>query len=106
MNQFIDLIRRRECEKIMTNTRKSLLIDMKKMGYISLALTIGFFLVNGAYAQDKHFDSKGNPPSKFTIQKWEDVKNKMPFKDKRNFEEQKKGFIAAPVKGSKLLLAL
>lgn len=66
------------------------------MGYISLALTIGFFLLNGAYAQGKHFDPKGNAPSKFTVQNWEEVKNKMPFKDRRDFEEQKKGFIAAP----------
>lgn len=53
MNQFIDLIRRREGVKIMTDTRKSLLIDMKKMGYISLALIISCFLGSGAYAQDK-----------------------------------------------------
>jgi len=30
------------------------------------------------------------------VGKWEDVKNKMPFKDRRDFEEQQKGFIAAP----------
>ena len=36
-----------------TNTKKSILIAMKKMGYIPLALIIGCFLGSGAYAQDK-----------------------------------------------------
>ena len=61
-----------------------------------MALTISCFLINGAYAQDKHFDPKGKAPSKFTVQKWEELKNTMPFEDKQDFEEQKKGFIAAP----------
>ena len=43
-----------------------------------------------------HFDSKGKAPSEFTIAKWEELKNTMPFEDKRDFEEQKKGFIASP----------
>ncbi len=47
-------------------------------------------------AQTDHFDPKGKAPSSFTVEKWEDVKNRMPFKDRRDFEEQKKGFIAAP----------
>ena len=69
---------------------------MKKIIIIFLTLTIGCFLLNGAYAQDKHFDPKGKAPSKFTAQKWEELKNTMPFEDKQDFEEQKKGFIAAP----------
>ena len=69
---------------------------MKKIGLIISVLVIGCFLVNGAFAQVKHFDSKGKLPSKSTVQNWEELKNKMPFKDKRDFEEQKKGFIAAP----------
>lgn len=69
---------------------------MKKIRTIFLALTISCFLMNGAYAQDKHFDPKGKAPSKFTAQKWEELKNTMPFEDKQDFEEQKKGFIAAP----------
>ena len=45
---------------------------------------------------ENHFDAKGNEPSEFTVAKWEELKNKMPFEDKLDFEEQKKGFIAAP----------
>jgi alkyl sulfatase BDS1-like metallo-beta-lactamase superfamily hydrolase len=39
---------------------------------------------------------KGKAPSEYTIAKWEELKNTLPFEDKRDFEEQKKGFIAAP----------
>lgn len=46
--------------------------------------------------EDTHFDAKGNVPSEFTIAKWEDLKNTLPFEDKQDFEEQKKGFIAEP----------
>jgi alkyl sulfatase BDS1-like metallo-beta-lactamase superfamily hydrolase len=45
---------------------------------------------------DGHFDAKGKAPSEFTIAKWEELKNTMPFEDKRDFEEAKKGFIAEP----------
>lgn len=45
---------------------------------------------------ENHFDAKGNAPSEFTLAKWEDLKNKLPFEDKQDFEEQKRGFIAAP----------
>ena len=69
---------------------------MKKQLTTFLALTIGCFLLNVVYAQDGHFDPKGKAPSKSTIQKWEELKNSMPFEDKQDFEEQKKGFIAAP----------
>ncbi len=45
---------------------------------------------------DGHFDPKGKEPSEFTVARWEELKNTMPFEDKQDFEEQKKGFIAAP----------
>jgi alkyl sulfatase BDS1-like metallo-beta-lactamase superfamily hydrolase len=43
-----------------------------------------------------HFDKKGKAPSSFTIAKWENWKNTLPFDDTRDFEEAQKGFIAAP----------
>jgi alkyl sulfatase BDS1-like metallo-beta-lactamase superfamily hydrolase len=43
-----------------------------------------------------HFDPKGKAPSGFTTARWEDLQNTLPFEDKRDFEEQKRGFIAAP----------
>src|SRR3954447_11636715 len=44
----------------------------------------------------KHFDPKGKPPSKFTIELQSGLRKTLPFEDKRDFEEAKKGFIAAP----------
>ena len=47
-------------------------------------------------AQGKHFDPKGNLPSKFTIELRKGVSATLPFEDKRDFDEAKKGFIAEP----------
>jgi alkyl sulfatase BDS1-like metallo-beta-lactamase superfamily hydrolase len=47
-------------------------------------------------SEAKHFDKKGKMPSSFTVAKWEEWKKTLPFDDKRDFEEAKKGFIAAP----------
>ena len=44
----------------------------------------------------KHFDAKGKMPSKFTIELQNGLRKSLPFDDKRDFEEAKKGFIAAP----------
>ncbi len=53
-------------------------------------------------AQD-HFHPKGKPPSEHTIKVLEQARATLPFADKRDFEEQKKGFIAAPE--SKVIMA-
>jgi len=47
-------------------------------------------------AQMDHFHPKGKPPSKHTIDVIKQARSALPFADKRDFEEQKKGFIAAP----------
>ncbi len=39
---------------------------------------------------------KGKPPSVHTIAKQKALRNALPFDDKQDFEEQKRGFIAAP----------
>jgi len=44
----------------------------------------------------KHFDAKGKMPSEFTIELQNDLRKSLPFEDKRDFDEAKKGFIAAP----------
>ena len=44
----------------------------------------------------KHFDPLGQPPSKFTIELRNGIKARLPFEDKRDFDEAKKGFIAEP----------
>ena len=47
-------------------------------------------------AQSEHFDPKGKPPSEHTIAKLNQARAELPFADTRDFDEQKKGFIAAP----------
>ncbi|MCQ9207113.1 MAG: MBL fold metallo-hydrolase [Omnitrophica bacterium] len=67
-----------------------------------LTLNVVLICITTSFAQTKteknnnHFDPKGKSPSKFTITKWEELKSTLPFEDKRDFGEQKKGFIAAP----------
>jgi alkyl sulfatase BDS1-like metallo-beta-lactamase superfamily hydrolase len=47
-------------------------------------------------AEPEHFDPKGKPPSAHTLQVLEQARKTLPFSDRRDFEEQEKGFIAAP----------
>jgi alkyl sulfatase BDS1-like metallo-beta-lactamase superfamily hydrolase len=44
----------------------------------------------------KHFHAKGHPPSKYTIEVLRKARAALPFADKKDFEEQTRGFIAAP----------
>ena len=44
----------------------------------------------------KHFHPKGKMPSKYTVELQKKLKETLPFEDERDFEEQKRGFIAAP----------
>jgi alkyl sulfatase BDS1-like metallo-beta-lactamase superfamily hydrolase len=46
--------------------------------------------------QSEHFHPKGNPPSSHTIEIQDQHRATLPLADKTDFEEQKKGFIAAP----------
>ena len=55
------------------------------------------------FAQDKHFDPEGKMPSKFTVELQNGLRKTLPFEDKRDLEENKKGFIAAP--GYKQIMA-
>ena len=49
-----------------------------------------------------HFHPKGKAPSKFTVEVLEKAKAMLPFADKRDFEEQRKGFIA-PMKDLQIM---
>jgi alkyl sulfatase BDS1-like metallo-beta-lactamase superfamily hydrolase len=50
----------------------------------------------GAAEQAQHFSPKGKPPSKYTIELQQQARATMPFADKQDFVEARKGFIAAP----------
>lgn len=52
---------------------------------------------SGSLAEDaKHFDQKGKLPSETTIAVIEKLRGSLPFEDERDFDEAKRGFIAAP----------
>jgi alkyl sulfatase BDS1-like metallo-beta-lactamase superfamily hydrolase len=51
---------------------------------------------DGGASAAQHFDPLGKPPSKFTIELRNGQKVELPFADKRDFDEAKRGFIAEP----------
>ena len=61
-----------------------------------LAAGGGAIVVDPGAMEDKHFDPKGKMPSKFTIELQNGLRKSLPFEDKVDFEEAKKGFIASP----------
>lgn len=76
------------------NTKSiSLLISM-------ITIAVSCFAAGGgkivAADPSKHFDPKGKMPSEFTIELQNGLRKSLPFEDKRDFDEAKKGFIAAP----------
>jgi alkyl sulfatase BDS1-like metallo-beta-lactamase superfamily hydrolase len=46
--------------------------------------------------QRKLFEAKSQPPSKYTVEALKKARTGLPFADKKDFEEQQRGFIAAP----------
>jgi alkyl sulfatase BDS1-like metallo-beta-lactamase superfamily hydrolase len=66
---------------------------IRKTSFLLIILIV--FSVN-ALAAEKHFHPKGKMPSKFTIELQNGQRKSLPFDDRRDFEEAKKGFIAAP----------
>ena len=51
---------------------------------------------DGGASAARHFDPLGKPPSKFTIELRNGQKAELPFADRRDFDEAKRGFIAEP----------
>ena len=78
----------------------------KKTGLFFSILIFSCFIISTAFGAGgggvvtadptKHFDPKGKMPSEFTIELQNGLRKSLPFEDKRDFEEAKKGFIAAP----------
>jgi len=66
-----------------------------------LAVTMTCFAAGGGKIvkadPNKHFDPKGKMLSEFTIEFQNGQRKSLPFEDKRDFEEARKGFIAAPI---------
>lgn len=81
------------------------------------AMVVAINSINFSYAEDKitasvtfvnqnekmpdnhahgHFHPQGKPPSKFTLEHYNQLRASLPFEDSRDFDESKKGFIAKP----------
>jgi alkyl sulfatase BDS1-like metallo-beta-lactamase superfamily hydrolase len=62
------------------------------------ATVVSFLLPASSFAATptEHFHPKGKLPSTFTQEIQQQHRATLPFADKKDFEEQKKGFIAAP----------
>ena len=68
---------------------------------IPLAFSVGAAVAQAPGVQPSpasigHFDPQGKPPSTFTLEIRNRFKAELPFSDKRDFEEARKGFIAEP----------
>jgi len=61
-----------------------------------VALAAGAGGYSGGASSTEHFHPKGKPPSEHTLKVLEREKKTLPLSDKRDFDDQKKGFIAAP----------
>jgi alkyl sulfatase BDS1-like metallo-beta-lactamase superfamily hydrolase len=70
--------------------------QMKPLKLIFVSLTLVVCLSSISAAQEKHFHPKGKMPSKFTVELQNGLRKSLPFDDKRDFEENERGFIAAP----------
>ena len=66
------------------------------LGSIAFASGGGGVVTDPGAMEGKHFHPKGKMPSKFTIELQNGLRKTLPFEDKCDFEEAKKGFVAAP----------
>lgn len=67
------------------------------MKWTVLAIAAAALSTAAVSAQEhQHFDPKGKPPSEHTIQKLNEARQALPFDDVRDFEEAKRGLVAAP----------
>ncbi|MHA4735228.1 alkyl/aryl-sulfatase [Ensifer adhaerens] len=82
---------------VRRNTGVVALITALLIGSCGSALAAGgSVLADSGAMEGKHFHPNGKMPSQFTIDFQNGQRKTLPFDDKRDFEEAKKGFIAAP----------
>ncbi|MEN6373909.1 MAG: alkyl sulfatase dimerization domain-containing protein [Smithella sp.] len=71
---------------------------MMKIARIAIGAAMAALLAAPVWASEelKHFSPKGKMPSQYTVEAQNKARLTMPFDDKQDFEEAKKGFIATP----------
>ena len=70
----------------------------QQSAFVAVSVSFLFCLLGlslNALAQD-HFNSSGNTASEYTIALQQQLRESLPFEDERDFEESRRGFIAAP----------
>jgi alkyl sulfatase BDS1-like metallo-beta-lactamase superfamily hydrolase len=74
------------------------LLGLLMFSYTAPALAAGGgdVLSDPGALKGEHFDPKGKQPSDYTLEIIEGLRESLPFDDERDFEEAKRGFIAAP----------
>jgi len=79
-------------------------MNRSRWSALALAVALPAALVSTSHAAEQggHFDPKGKPPSSFTLEVLKQAAATLPFADKRDFEEQKKGFVA-PAESTKIM---
>ncbi len=63
---------------------------------IGSLVSIPLLMATTALAEQEHFHPKGKAPSEHTLEVLDQARAALPFNDRRDFEENEKGFIAAP----------
>jgi alkyl sulfatase BDS1-like metallo-beta-lactamase superfamily hydrolase len=63
---------------------------------VSIAAGGGGVVADPGAMEGTHFDPKGKAPSTYTVELQNGLRKTLPFEDERDFEESKRGFIAAP----------
>jgi alkyl sulfatase BDS1-like metallo-beta-lactamase superfamily hydrolase len=69
---------------------------MKRLLNLTIVLSLALPAWARAAEAPGHFDAQGKPPSSFTLELRNGIKAQLPFADKRDFEEARRGFIATP----------
>ncbi|MGN7755233.1 alkyl/aryl-sulfatase [Sinorhizobium sp. 22678] len=90
----------RACHTGMAVRRNGVVVALTAallIGTCGLAFAAGgSVLADRGAKEGRHFHPKGKMPSQFTIDFQNGQRKTLPFEDQRDFEEAKKGFIAAP----------
>ncbi|WP_290580767.1 alkyl/aryl-sulfatase [Ketobacter sp.] len=79
-----------------SNIARALLIACSLGASSAMAAGGGGVLSDAGAAEGKHFHPKGKLPSEYTVKLQQLQRDSLPFEDTRDFEESKRGFIAAP----------
>jgi alkyl sulfatase BDS1-like metallo-beta-lactamase superfamily hydrolase len=80
-----------------TQTRKNTMTRARspRTGlHATAGAALALLFAGSVVAQTGHFDPKGKPPSKYTVEVLKQARGTLPFADQRDFDEQKRGFMA------------